>query len=167
MRDGRAFSYDPHNLIAAFEANKGPLPIDYEHAQDSKAPKGELAPAAGWITGLEIRENALWANVEWTDCAAEMIAAKEYRFISPSMRLDGATLVCLAGAALVNRPALKLPALDETGAAETPNVHQKARQLASDARNYQENQRLLGKEITISEAVFAISGGIETALKHV
>jgi len=52
-RDGRFWVNDrPDAIVAAFEAAGQPLPIDWEHATEIKAPAGDPAPAAGWITAL-------------------------------------------------------------------------------------------------------------------
>lgn len=111
-RDGRKWTLDPKTVISAFKANNGPLPIDYEHAQAHKAPKGELAPAAGWITELEERAGAIWGKVEWVAAAAKMIVEKAYRFLSPEFHTDSNNaILSLAGAGLVNRPALEMTAL--------------------------------------------------------
>lgn len=111
-RDGRRWTYSPATILSAFAANRGPLAIDYEHGQDILADKGGKAPAAGWIVDLEERSGSIWGKVEWTAAAAQEIAAREYRFLSPSMRhtADG-VLTRLAGAGLVNRPALEMTAL--------------------------------------------------------
>ncbi|WP_321334891.1 phage protease [Breoghania sp.] len=112
-RDGRRFTLpDPAAVIAAFHENKGPLAIDYEHAQAHRAPKGEEAPAAGWIADMEIRDGAVWGKVEWTERAADMVAAREYRFLSPEFLHDKAGRVhAIVGAGLVNRPAFVMTAL--------------------------------------------------------
>jgi len=112
-RDGRRWTLaDPEAVVVAFEANRGPLAIDYEHAQAHRAPKGEEAPAAGWITSVEVRGGAVWGQVEWTERAAAMIAAREYRFLSPEFTHSKAgEILALAGAGLVNRPALVMTAL--------------------------------------------------------
>ncbi|MEN5278706.1 phage protease [Brucella sp. TWI432] len=111
-RDGREWTLEPSRVLAAFEANRGPLAIDYEHAQAHKAPKGEEAPAAGWIVGLEERAGGIWGHVEWVAKAARQIVDREYRFISPDFNHDRNGLISrLNGAGLVNRPALVLSAL--------------------------------------------------------
>lgn len=122
-RDGRRWHFDPAKVLAAFKSNNGPLAVDYEHAQDHLAATGQIAPAAGWIDRLEDRGGAIWGHVEWTAKAREMITAKEYRFISPSLRhTEDGEITRLAGAGLVNRPALEMTALsreDETHNQET------------------------------------------------
>ena len=123
-RDGRRWRANPDVVVAAFRANNAPLPIDYEHGQDIRAERGEEAPASGWIVEVENRGGAVWGRVEWTEKAAAMIAAKEYRFISPAFNHTKDGLVTrLLGAGLVNRPALVMTALSR----ETPQEnHMKA-----------------------------------------
>ena len=115
----------------AFEINKGTfvLPGEYDDREvqlvyetDEGRPlstdvivRGEEAPAAGWITSVEVRDGAVWGHVEWTDRAAAMIAAREYRFLSPEFTHSKAgEILALAGAGLVNRPALVMTALSRT-----------------------------------------------------
>jgi phage I-like protein len=111
-RDGRKWTADPAAVLASFQANNGPLAIDYEHGQDILAENGQEAPAAGWIIELDDRAGAVWAKVEWTARAAKMIAEREYRYLSPAFNhtKDG-RVSGLLGAGLVNRPALVMTAL--------------------------------------------------------
>lgn len=154
-RDGRRWTYSPAEVISAFAANQGPLPVDYEHSQD-RMPKGEPAPAAGWIIGMDERDGALWGKIEWTDRAATMIREREYRFLSASMQLDqGGRVIGLNGAGLVNRPALPVAALDPD---QTGEIEREARALASKAQVYQIEQAAMGRAITISEAVTTVAG---------
>lgn len=82
-RDGRSYDLaDPGGLILAFQANGIDLPVDFEHQNDK--PEARLkgpVPAAGWIKELQIREGGIWGRVEWTASAAEMIGAREYRYL--------------------------------------------------------------------------------------
>lgn len=122
-RDGRNFRFtNPQTVLDHFARRKLDLAIDYEHAQDSDATKdGQPAPAAGWISALEMRSGAIWGRVEWTAKAAAMIATKEYRFLSPSFLYDEdeQEIVGLLGAGLVNRPAFHMQALARAAAAQT------------------------------------------------
>ena len=132
-RDGRQFTLaNPEAVIDAFLANNIDLPVDYEHQADKAESrlKGPV-PAAGWIKSLEMRENGLWGQVEWTATAARMIAAKEYRTISPSIVIDAETkeILRLNGAGLVHHPALELTALAE----ETAVPENADRDLLSEA----------------------------------
>lgn len=82
-----------------------PLPIDYDHATDFGRGTGAPAPAAGWITAIEARDDGLWAKVEWTERAAAAIKAKEWRFISPVfLHAKDGTVQQLLRAGLVNDP---------------------------------------------------------------
>ena len=123
--DGRRFSNpDPDAIVAKFRANGIDLPIDWEHAQELLAPKGQQAPAAGWITGLENRNGELWASVKWTPAGTESLKTKSYRYISPGFLHNAkGEVLALSSAALVNKPALKLQAL-ATARAEVDAQHQ-------------------------------------------
>ena len=97
-------------LIAQLTARVNPMLIDYEHQTLSAPTSGKPAPAAGWAKQFEWREGqGLYAvDVAWTANAAQMIAAEEYKFISPVFAYDPKTGVVerLALAALTNNPAL-------------------------------------------------------------
>lgn len=114
-RDGRNWSLtDPAAMIARSMQGGAQLFVDYEHASEVRAPKGEAAPAAGWITQLELREGAVWARVEWTPRASEMVLNREYRFISPVFVFDAKSreVHSLVSAALTNTPNLSMTALN-------------------------------------------------------
>lgn len=114
-RDGRRFVLDdPEAVVAMFETGGIDLPIDYEHQSEKPdAKRSGPVPAAGWIKQLQVRENGLWGRVEWTSRARDMIANREYRFLSPAMLYTKKErrVVKLKGAGLVHSPALHLTAL--------------------------------------------------------
>ena len=118
-RDGREFDLaDPAALVLAFQSAGIDLPIDYEHQNDR--PEAKLSgpvPAAGWIADLRHDATGLWARVSWTATAREMIARREYRFLSPSFLYHPATrqVMRLKGAGLVHNPNLHLVALGPPG----------------------------------------------------
>ncbi len=86
------------------------LVIDYEHQSLS----GDLAPAAGWISGLAIKDGWLWATgVEWTEKAKGFIENGEYKYYSPMFafnyrdKVSGETVpLAVFGAGLTNEPFL-------------------------------------------------------------
>ena len=98
------------NMVANFTNGVRPIPptrlvVDYNHGDQS-------GRAAGWITALEVRGGSeLWAQVEWTDEAAEAIRRREYQFTSAEFTSEyvdketgetrGATLLAFA---ITNRP---------------------------------------------------------------
>ena len=90
------------------------LPIDYDHlSMDPKKPGDGIA--AGWLKGLELREDGdeLWGEVQWTPDGATRIANQEYRFVSPSfvkdhVHKDGKKIgTTLLAAAITNHPFLE------------------------------------------------------------
>ena len=97
--------------VEAFEDHGTDLPIDYEHQTlggTYASPSGR-APAAGWIKRLVAEPGVgLLAEIEWTDDAKQMLAAKEYRYLSPVaiIRKTDRKLVAIHSAALTNKPAI-------------------------------------------------------------
>ena len=94
-------------LMAAWRDYGNRLSIDYEHQALDPVSNGPI-PAAGWAD-LELRDDGLWAvNVEWTPKAAEMLANREYRYISPAFYADeDGRIIELINVALTNIPATK------------------------------------------------------------
>lgn len=93
--------------MAAFEAQANPIAIDYGHASLSAAE----APAAGWGQRLDLRDDGLWCEVEFTVRAAAAIRSGEYRYCSAVFlfdqpdRVTGETVECqLHSIALTNTP---------------------------------------------------------------
>lgn len=117
------------------------LPLDYNHGTN-QPDTIEQGKAAGWIKDVELRgDNAeLWAQVELTPEAADLVRNKEYRYVSATFEFEhvhtdgelrkkniGATLMA---AALTNTPFVEgmepvtlgkqaAIALDDDEAAET------------------------------------------------
>lgn len=87
-------------------------PIDYDHQTQMAPQNGQRAPASGWIKGLEARADGLYARTEWTAAASQHIAAREYRYISPTFVHDrDGTVIRIVGAGLTNLPNLEIPAI--------------------------------------------------------
>lgn len=114
-RDGRRWDVaDPGALVLAFAANGADLPIDFEHQNDNPEAKARgPIPAAGWIKDVRLKPGGVWGRVEWTAAAREMIAAKQYRYLSPTFYFEPKTGIVtrLKGAGLVHNPNLHLVAL--------------------------------------------------------
>jgi len=112
-RDGRGpYRLDAEAVLAAFAAHGADLPIDYDHQSLNADAKSGPVPAAGWIKAIDAREDGIWARVEWTHRAAELLAHREYRYLSPvfSYRANDGAVTELSGAALTNTPNLYLQA---------------------------------------------------------
>lgn len=63
----------------------GKLLIDINHATDHAAPKGQPAPAVGWVVELEARADGIWGRVEWNAAGSEAVASRAYRALSPAI----------------------------------------------------------------------------------
>lgn len=96
-------------LMAQASLRASDFVIDFEHQTLHKEANGQPAPAAGWFKTLQFRPgDGLYAtDVRWTPRAAAMIAAGEYRYLSPVFHYapDG-TVLALGPAALTNTPGL-------------------------------------------------------------
>ncbi|WP_066568057.1 phage protease [Snodgrassella sp. CFCC 13594] len=96
-----------HDVAKLANAAQNDLVIDYEHQTLNKETNGQPAPAAGWMNYFEFTPQGLFADANWTDKAAQMIAAREYRYISAVFAYDTQGYVRkLYHAALTNFPAL-------------------------------------------------------------
>ncbi len=95
-------------LIARHQARQSRRVVDYEHQTLMAAQNGQPAPAAGWIDALEWREgDGLYATIEWTPKAAAMVAAQEYRYLSPVFPYDATGRpLDIHSAGLTNTPGL-------------------------------------------------------------
>ena len=108
--DGWLLDYNGARQLAALSVGRvSKRVIDFDHQTLRAADNGKPAPAAGWFSRLEARDDGLWAiDVEWTAQAAAMIDAKQYRYISPVFPYDKRTgaVLGIAHAALTNDPGL-------------------------------------------------------------
>lgn len=125
-RDGRQFQVDPAAIVAAYDI---PIPIDVNHATVLRAKEGEDSPAYGWINQLEVRNGAIWGQVEWTERGKTALANRDYRFLSPALNLIKGTMqaVKIASAGLVNEPNFPL-ALNHRTPEEDPTVDKAIRE---------------------------------------
>jgi hypothetical protein len=150
--------------VAWFQRLGRKLAIDYEHQSFDQFNTREdgLRPAAGWISGLELREDGLWAvEVSWTDRARALIRAGEYRYFSPVIYWSDegqSDLIGLGPVALTNDPAMQgvesLTAASRGGGAASP--------VTSEA---DEDTVILGAEHELSERLGAAEREI-TALRR-
>lgn len=109
VRAWRLTAAEAAAVAADVAARATPLVIDYEHQTLMAKDNGQPAPAAGWFRRVEWREGrGLFATgVEWTEKARAMIAAGEYRYLSPVFSYDAAGRVTkLLHAGLTNFPAV-------------------------------------------------------------
>lgn len=118
-RDGRSFITPPEDLVKRFNADGVAIPIDVDHSTTRRAPKGEAAPAVGWIEKLQARPDGLYGRVTWLAEGRRILAARSHRYISPTLQSDGnGRAVWLHSAALVAAPAVSMPAVASAGTTE-------------------------------------------------
>lgn len=118
-------------LVAEAQARQIDFVIDYEHQTLLAAENGKPAPAAGWFKTLEyIPNDGLYAtDVRWTDAAAAMLRAGEYKYTSPVFPFEADTgeVTGFVNLALTNNPALEvlapLAALSAVGVSVSSTTH--------------------------------------------
>lgn len=95
------------DVVALANSQRNALPIDYEHQIIHSRTNGKEAPSAGWMDYLYFTPQGIFADVRWTDKAAEYIKNGEYRYISAVFAYDTEGYVRkIFHAALTNFPAL-------------------------------------------------------------
>ncbi|TNI79577.1 phage protease [Aeromonas sobria] len=181
-RDGRPFDVPGGHwqldrsiattLINRAKALGQDILIDYDHQTLHIEKTGKEAPAAGWFNGDEIewREGqGLFIKPRWTDRAAAMVAAKEYRFLSAVFPYDaqGRPLE-LRMAAITNDPGVV--GMQALAALSTlpPKTNQSG-QLATVTKEIPMNEAMLallaklgiqveeGSELTVEQGQAALS----------
>ena len=134
-RDGREWLLpDPQALVQAFVRNQADLPVDFEHATHKKGEAGDPAPAVGWIKGLEVRDGAVFARVDWLDDGAAAVSGRKYRYSSPGFLFDKNTrqITRVVSAGLTNQPDFVLPAIArQDGDKETAHMEFMRKVLAA------------------------------------
>ncbi len=144
--DGRAFRLsDVYGLASRLNERKRPLLIDFDHRSHFQPFMGGDHLAAGWMDHFKVRNDALWAHVNWTKNAAAKIAALEYRYFSPEFTVNEETneVVDLVAGGLVNRPAFEMTALA---------AQQQSKQQTEDQSMLKNIAKMLGLSEDASEA---------------
>lgn len=158
-RDGRSWVNDqPDGILAYFAADGKDIPVDWEHSSEIKAPEGEPAPAAGWVSDMEAREGgAVWGRVEWTPRGEESVKNREYRYLSPVI--------------IYEKVAGRIKGISSVGLTNRPNLHLNALNSAQQKEEKQMDKELLAalglpEDATLEQAKNAIAklkGDLATA----
>lgn len=108
---------DPQAVVDAYNADDVEIMIDVNH--DSVFFDCD-PPAQGWVAAMELREGAIWGQIEWTDLGLNSLQKKHYRYLSPAYHdnPDG-ELVSIVSAGLVNQPAMSMPAVARADISKT------------------------------------------------
>jgi phage I-like protein len=147
-----------------FEHMGRKLAIDYEHQSFERCNTRSdgLRPAAGWIGGLEIRDDGLWAvNVSWTERAAELLRSGEYRYFSPVIFWtdeDHSDLAALGPVALTNDPAMR--GVRPLAASRQPVAEEEGELLRAELEMAREEVALLQKQLAAQEADAFVERGL-------
>lgn len=151
-QDGRGpYTLDAQSVLSALAAGDK-LAIDENHAIDRAAPDGRPSPARGWIVGLELRGDGIWGRVEWTEAGRQILSDRQYRGISPALRIETGTgrVLAVVRASLVNDPNLLLTSLHHR---------------SSDPMDLAKLREALGLAADVSEAaILAAIGAQKTSL---
>lgn len=123
-RDGRSWNNPNPCAVVERVNNAGiDLVLDFEHASELKAPQGDPAPAAAWLSDLRVEaDGRITAAVkEWTPAGEAAVLNREYRYISPAVNYHPRTMeiVGFSSAGLTNKPNLALAALNHEQEEET------------------------------------------------
>lgn len=113
-RDGRSWKNpDPQAVIERTLASGRDVVLDWEHATELKAPKGEPAPAAAWFKEYKIEDGYIWGKPNYTPNGLESVKNQEQRYISPVFRFTkDNTIWDITSVALTNSNNLYLKALN-------------------------------------------------------
>lgn len=114
-RDGRTWNnINPQGIVDVFHQLQRDVPVDINHSTEIKAPKGEDAPAVGFINALEVRDGEVWGQMEWNADGEALLSGKRYRYYSPAFLVgEGRTVAALSSVGLTNKHNLfELPALN-------------------------------------------------------
>ena len=111
--DGRGpYRVESEAAVIAASMTDGKLALDENHSTDLAAPRGEPAPARGWIVAMHARADGIWGEVEWTGSGTELMANRAYRGISPVLsRTRDGVVTRILRASLTNTPNLTLASL--------------------------------------------------------
>jgi phage I-like protein len=165
---GESFVFTRGHAEAAqrwFDGMGRKLAIDYEHQSFDRCNTRSdgLRPAAGWIGGLEIRDDGLWAvNESWTERAAELLRSGEYRYFSPVIFWtdeDHSDLAALGPVALTNDPAMRgVRPLAASRQPEAPDEDDE--QLRAELETAREQVALLRRQLAAQEADAFVERGL-------
>lgn len=149
------------------------LAIDYEHQSFERLNRRAdgLRPAAGWIGGLAVREDGLWAvDVTWTERATTLLRSGEYRYFSPVIYWtdeDQTDVAALGPVALTNDPAMHNVrplaagrAREHTTDADGDDTTEDTTRLTSALEEARRETHLLRRQLAAQEADTFVERGL-------
>ncbi len=106
----QVFVFDDSSLAAvqaALALRGNPWVLDWHHnTLKVEAGTADDAPAAGFITALEVRDGFVYGHIDWSPEGESSVASKEYNFVSPVLNFDESSgrVLSYHSFALTNRP---------------------------------------------------------------
>lgn len=97
-------------LVKAFKAHGVDLPVDLDHATVYRAPKGQAAPAVGWVKSLSFNsDRGIVGSIDWTSDGAGYVHDRQYKYLSPVVFYDESSreVLRLHSVGLTNKPAIQ------------------------------------------------------------
>ncbi len=98
--DKRGFKIDPNIILQSIAKNSVHIPLDENHSFNE---------AIGWFdkSSFELREDGIYALLEFNEKGEELLKNKSYRYLSPVYEMgSGGNVVGLDSVGFVNRPNL-------------------------------------------------------------
>ena len=102
--DGRSFNIKAENVLKATIKDGVDLVVDVNHGWSESGDK-----ASGWIklNTLEVREDGIYAEIEWTNIGQELLENKYFKYLSPAYVVDKQmNVLSIDSVGLVNKPNL-------------------------------------------------------------
>ncbi len=112
---GKTFTMDKAAALKVIQASQAflgrtDMVVDFDHqSYYASRGAGNQAAAAGWIktSSLALEDDGIWADVEWTPAARQLLKDKQYRYLSPVFDDKGGVVAQLYNVALTNSPAIE------------------------------------------------------------
>lgn len=135
--DGRNFRIDGEMLLASIERNGLHIVLDENHS---------FGEALAWFAkdGFEVREDGIYASIEWTPKGKTFAENKSYRYLSPVFDMgDNRTVIGLDSVGLVNRPNLLNNEINK----KEEEILDELAKLKEENKKLQESNDALKKEL--------------------
>ena len=142
----------------------GKIAIDVNHSTDLKGARGEHAPAVGWITSMEAREDGIWAKPSFNKAGRHMMTELEYRGVSPVIdSAPSGRVQRILRVALTNTPNLTLTTLHSSQTSETSMDPEEIRALLGLAPDATDDElraalRAAGSRTTLHSTIAGVVG---------
>ena len=72
------------HIVANFDGDRNPVPVTTAERRQFQG----ATEAVGWVLKLEVREDGLYAFIDFTEKGAEMVRKREVRIVAPVVLLD-------------------------------------------------------------------------------